>query len=70
MPIEKRHENVLILSHKIREVEHSLKVARQRRALSNISIALGPLLLIAIYILFWTPWIDAETKRIVLIPAF
>ncbi len=49
-------------------MEHDARVARRRRKLGNISVALGPIFLLVFYVLAWIPWLSPEIYQAILIP--
>lgn len=59
---------LLILGHQIRELEHSLRVAKRRKILSNASLVFGPIVLVLLYILWWVPWIEQSVMIAVSMP--
>ncbi|HWO64087.1 MAG TPA: DUF4231 domain-containing protein [Umezawaea sp.] len=61
---------LLGLNAEIRKYEHWAVVAKRRRRLSILSYILGPLLLLALYAMFWLPWITGRTLTAVSIPGF
>src|SRR5215470_8890004 len=62
-------EQLLLIDHEIRELEHSIRVARGRRKWSNLSLLFGPLLALLLYSLLWIPWITMIVVWAVYIPA-
>lgn len=62
------NEQVLILNHEIRQIEHALNTARRRRRWSNLSLVFGPVLAILLYVAWWLP-IDGTIITAVYIPA-
>jgi hypothetical protein len=63
------NEQLLIITHQIREIEHELAVARSRRKWSNLSLVFGPILALLLYAMLWIPEIEATTIVAVYIPA-
>lgn len=63
------NESVLKINHEIRSLEHHLKVARQRRKRSYLSLALGPCLGLVLYVIYWIPWISHLLMWAIYIPA-
>jgi hypothetical protein len=62
-------DQLLLLSHEIRQTEHALAVARGRRRWSNISLLLGPLVAVILYGIAWIPSISRTVLLAVYIPA-
>ena len=50
---EDPNTQLLLISHEIRETESDLNIARTRQRLSNVSLVLGPVLLVVLFELFW-----------------
>lgn len=67
--VDSLNERLLLVNHQIRELEHAMRVARNRRKWSNLSLLFGPLLALLWYALLWIPWITASVLRAVSIPA-
>ncbi|MDG4808081.1 SLATT domain-containing protein [Micromonospora sp. WMMD1120] len=63
------NDQLLLLTHQVRETEHRLAVARGRRSWSNVSMLLGPLLGVILYALYWIPVIPRLALQAVYIPA-
>lgn len=61
------NEQILILNHEIRQIEHALNTARRRRKWSNLSLVFGPVLAVLLYVAWWMP-IDTLIKVAVYIP--
>ncbi|WP_304454343.1 SLATT domain-containing protein [Nocardiopsis sp. YSL2] len=61
--------DILHLNHKIRQKELSLNVARRRRVWSNVSLAMGPIFGLLLYVIYWIPLISDEVRRAVYFPA-
>ena len=64
-----QNEQLLLITHQIRELEHELTVARARRKWSNLSLAFGPLLALMLYAMLWVPQISQVIVWAVYIPA-
>ncbi|WFE50090.1 SLATT domain-containing protein [Micromonospora sp. WMMD1155] len=64
-----QQEQLLVLNHEIRQTEHELRYAQNRRRWSNLSMAFGPALLAVLYALYWLPWLSIFAKKVILIPA-
>ncbi|WP_405426941.1 SLATT domain-containing protein [Micromonospora sp. NBC_00617] len=64
----RQQEQLLVLNHEIRQTEHELEYARNRRQWSNLSMVFGPVLLAVLYALYWLPWISGLAKKVILIP--
>ncbi|WP_201787123.1 SLATT domain-containing protein [Actinoplanes sp. TFC3] len=62
-------EQLLLLSHQIRETDHALAVARRRSRWSNIAMLLGPLLGLVLYAMAWVPLIPKRVLIAIYIPA-
>jgi MFS family permease len=69
MEIQIENDQLLTLNHQIREIEHSLNIARQRRRWSNLSLVFGPILGVILYSMLWIPWISREIIWAIYIPA-
>jgi len=63
------NEQLLIITHQIRELEHAITVARNRRKWSHLSLAFGPLLALLLYAMLWIPRISTTTIWAAYIPA-
>lgn len=63
-------EQLLVMNHQIRQIEHHIAIARRRRRLAILSYFLGPVLLLLLYVLFWLPWFDAVTLTAICVPGF
>lgn len=61
------NDQVLLLNHEIRQLEHAVNVARRRRKWSNLSLIFGPILLIILYVAYWLP-IDRRIIVAIYIP--
>ncbi|MFE1081367.1 SLATT domain-containing protein [Nocardiopsis alba] len=61
--------DILHLNHKIRQKELSLNIARRRRVWSNISLAMGPIFGLLLYVMYWIPLVSDEVRNAVYIPA-
>lgn len=66
---EEARENLLLLRHQIRLVDKDLKTAHIRRKWSNISLLLGPVFIVALYTMWWIPFLEYATKWAITIPA-
>ncbi|GAA0628821.1 hypothetical protein GCM10010174_56130 [Kutzneria viridogrisea] len=66
----KANAKLLGLSAEIREYEHWAVVARRRRRWSILSYVLSPLLVLALYVMFWLPWLDGTTRFAIGAPVF
>lgn len=62
-------QELLALTAEIREYEHWAKVARRRRRFAIVSYVLGPMLLLALYSMFWLPGFSRSTLVALSIPA-
>lgn len=62
------NEQVLVLNHEIRQIEHALNVARRRSKWSNLSLAFGPVLATLLYAAWWAP-IGGRILLAIYIPA-
>lgn len=63
------NEQLLLITHQIRETEHDLTVARARRKWSNLSLAFGPILGLLLYAMLWIPHIPNTIILAVYFPA-
>ncbi|MFF0230222.1 SLATT domain-containing protein [Micromonospora sp. NPDC005254] len=63
------NDRLLLLTHQVRETEHRLAVARSRKWWSNVSMLLGPLLGVVLYMLYWIPGIPEVVLEAVYLPA-
>ncbi|MEV0703181.1 DUF4231 domain-containing protein [Saccharopolyspora sp. NPDC050389] len=61
---------LLGLNAEIRKYEHWAKVAKRRQRFSVLSYALGPVLLLALYAMFWLPWLSGSAFVAISIPGF
>jgi hypothetical protein len=64
------NRELLGLNADIRKYEHWAAVARRRRRMSILSYALGLTLLLALYVVFWLPWISGSTFIAIGVPGF
>jgi hypothetical protein len=62
-------ERLLLINHEIRELEHAIRLARNRRKWSNLSLLFGPLVALLLYALPWLPWVSTTAIWAVYIPA-
>ncbi len=62
-------EQLHLINHQIRETEHALSVARNRKKWSNLSLVLGPLLLLLLYAIWWVPGLSRTIITAVYLPA-
>ncbi|GAA2361955.1 hypothetical protein GCM10009854_46830 [Saccharopolyspora halophila] len=62
------NEKLLYINHQIRELEHDIRVARRRRNWGNLSLVLGPVLLLGFYVLWWLPWVTGALYLAIVIP--
>jgi hypothetical protein len=63
------NDQLLLLNHEIRQTESYLATARRRRQQSNISLALGPVVLVILYGLWWIPAIGHHLLLVIYVPA-
>jgi hypothetical protein len=61
---------LLAINSEIRKLEHYVSRARMRRKMSIVSYILGPALLLALYAIFWLPWITGPPLVAISIPGF
>jgi len=66
---ENLNEQLLVITHEIRETDHALAVARVRRKWSNLSLIFGPVLGLLLYAMWWIPGLDRTVITAVYIPA-
>ncbi|MEA5362773.1 DUF4231 domain-containing protein [Amycolatopsis sp., V23-08] len=57
------------MTHRIREIEHHLAIARRRQRWSNVALVFGPVLLVVLYAIAWIPAVDRKILIAVYIPA-
>lgn len=62
------NEQLLLITHQIREIEHALRIARTRRRWSTLSLIFGPILGLLLYAMWWVPAIDSTVRLAVSIP--
>jgi Protein of unknown function (DUF4231) len=62
------NEQILSLNHEIRSIEHHLNIAKNRRIWSNLSLLLGPVLIVLLYGMWWTPWLSRQILVAISIP--
>ncbi|WP_245775739.1 SLATT domain-containing protein [Saccharopolyspora flava] len=58
----------LVFDHKIRKIEHDLRIARRRRRWSNLSLVFGPVLAVLLYCLYWVPGVSGTVLQAVYLP--
>jgi hypothetical protein len=63
------NEQLLTLSHEIRQTELALTIAKQRKKWSNLSLVFGPLLAMLLYAMLWIPAISRTVLYAIYIPA-
>ncbi|WP_199493170.1 SLATT domain-containing protein [Marinitenerispora sediminis] len=63
------NDQLLLLNHQIRQTEHSLTIARKRKTWSNVSLFLGPVFILLLYILLWIPNLSDSIVVAIYIPA-
>src|SRR5689334_18502786 len=61
--------DLLALGQQIREHEHALAVARSRRVRSNVTLVMGPMLGLLLYIIYWIDEIPRELRNAIYLPA-
>jgi hypothetical protein len=61
-------DQLLILNHETRQTESHLAYAKRRRRLSNVSFVFGPVLLAALYALWWVPIFNHRIVIIIGVP--
>jgi hypothetical protein len=54
--VQNPNEGLLVLNHQIREKEHELRALRRLRWWSNAAVALGPGMLLVLYVMWRTNW--------------
>ncbi|MFJ9365294.1 SLATT domain-containing protein [Nocardia sp. NPDC101769] len=62
-------ESKIALNHRIRKNERDLALAKRRRSWSNYSIALGPILALILYALWWVPQVSPTLLKAIYYPA-
>ena len=62
-------ERILTLDHQIRVIGHHLEIAKKRRRRSRLSLVFGPILLLALYCIWWLPWISRTLIFAIYAPA-
>jgi MFS family permease len=67
--VSELNEQLLVITHQIRELDHAVAVARSRRKWSNLSLVFGPLLALLLYSMLWLPQVSSTLVRAVYIPA-
>jgi hypothetical protein len=63
------NDQLLLLNHEIRQTESHLATARRRRRQSNVSLVLGPVVLVVLYALWWIPGISRHLLVIIYVPS-
>lgn len=61
-------EQILSINHEIRNLDHHLRIAQQRRKRSYLALTLGPFLGLVLYIIYWLPWIGGTLMWAIYLP--
>ncbi|MFI6869220.1 SLATT domain-containing protein [Nocardia sp. NPDC050406] len=62
-------QSKILLNHRIRRNQRDLAIAKPRRSWSNYSIALGPILALILYSMWWVPQMSPALLKAIYIPA-